>query len=79
MVELHPAFFWDCPDCGRENFCRGIKPEFSSSELAELREEHGVQPWECGDFVMQPTEVTCNYCGKAFASSDSATLDGYSD
>lgn len=26
-VELHPAYQWDCPDCGRESFERIIVPE----------------------------------------------------
>jgi len=69
MVELHPAFFWDCPECGVENFCRGIVPEFSEEERAELREEHGVNPWEQGSFVMQPEVVTCAECKAAFKAA----------
>ena len=61
-VELRPAFSWDCPKCGTENFARGIVPEMAPEELSELRDEHGVQPWEAGDFVMAPESVECKHC-----------------
>ena len=67
-VELRPAFAWDCPECYREIFVRAIVPEFSPEESAELREEHGVQPWEEGDFLMQPTKVWCKHCEIEFTS-----------
>jgi DNA-directed RNA polymerase subunit RPC12/RpoP len=68
VVELRPAYTWDCDDCGRENFARGIVPEFSEEEERELRDEHGVQPWEAGKFLMMPPEVQCSHCGSRFAS-----------
>jgi hypothetical protein len=68
MVVLRPAYSWDCEECGRENFCRGVVPEFSEEDRQELRDEHGVQPWEDGAFVMMPTEVTCPHCGAVFAT-----------
>jgi len=40
----------------------------SADELAELRDEHGVQPWEEGDFVMMPEAVHCPHCGREFAT-----------
>ena len=66
MIELHPAYFWDCPECGRENFVRGISPEFTDEDLQVLKAEHGVQPWETGDFVMMPTNVECGECHAEF-------------
>lgn len=66
-IELHAAFFWDCPECGRENFVRGVKPEFSASELAELRDEHGINPWETGSFLLRPNDVKCCHCNEKFA------------
>ncbi|MCA9121934.1 MAG: hypothetical protein H6822_26650 [Planctomycetaceae bacterium] len=68
MVELRPAFSWDCPECGVENFCRGIVPEFSEEDAAELRDEHGINAWESGDFVMQPETVACAKCAVEFRS-----------
>lgn len=68
MVEMHPAFFWDCPECGTENFERAISPELSESELEALREDHGVNVWESGEFLMMPLKVTCKRCNKAFVT-----------
>jgi hypothetical protein len=69
MVVLRPAYSWDCPDCDRENFCRGIVPEFSEEELAEMRAEQGVQPWEEGDFLMMPDSVECEHCHAVFETT----------
>ncbi len=65
-VELHPAFVWDCPSCGCENFCRTIVREFDEETEAELRDELGVQPYDQGYFFMKPKTVTCNGCKKLF-------------
>lgn len=67
-AELRPAFAWDCPSCGREQFERAIVPEFTSEELEELRDDHGVQPWEAGQFSMMPANVKCKACGHKFAA-----------
>jgi len=65
-VELHPAFVWDCPECGTEHFERAVVPEMSDEERRELQDEHGVQPWDEGDFLMMPMKVACPRCGRAF-------------
>jgi len=62
-VELRPAFVWDCPNCGREVFCRGLVPEMSDEARQELRAEYEVGAFEEGDFVMMPEEVKCPDCG----------------
>lgn len=69
MVTMRPAYAWDCEECGRENFARGIVREFSEDELQELREEHGIQPWESGDFMSMPESVKCGHCGAAFKTA----------
>lgn len=69
-VELHNAYFWDCPSCGQENFGRLIRPEFSEDELAEMREDWGVQPWESGEFLLRPKSVECSRCGEGFVVED---------
>jgi len=66
QVELRPAYVWDCPECGREVFIRGIVPEMASEEDEELRDEFGIQPYEEGDWVMMPKEVTCSHCKMKF-------------
>ena len=66
MVVLRPAYAWDCPDCGRENFCRGMIPDLPEDELEALRKEQGIEPWEEGDFVMMPEQVQCQHCHAVF-------------
>ena len=69
-VELQPAFSWTCPECGRENFHRGLVRELPPEEEQELRDEHGVQPWELGHFVTQPESVECTHCSHSFPTVD---------
>jgi len=68
QIELRPAFTWDCPECGREHFVRVRIPEFTQHEIAELREEHGVNEWEAGNFIAAPSSVTCKYCKFEFSA-----------
>ncbi len=48
-VELIPAFCWDCPECGRENFARTIVKEFSADEMLEMRLQMGIDPLQTGE------------------------------
>lgn len=72
-VELIPAFFWTCEACDQENFARAIVAEFSEEEMQELRSEHGVQPWETGDFMTQPDIVQCSGCERKFTTTEYGT------
>lgn len=65
-IELHPAWRFDCDECGRENFVRVIVGQFDEQTLEELRTEHGIQPWEAGDWLSMPSSVTCEHCGQHF-------------
>lgn len=65
-IELRPAFAWDCGECGRENFERGIVMEQDAESLATLREEWGVPEDVSGDFVTTPKVVKCKYCSTEF-------------
>ena len=65
-VELRPAYVWDCPDCGREIFHRGLVPEMTPEKEEELRDDFGVQPYEEGNFIMMPTRVKCPHCNESF-------------
>lgn len=65
-VELIPAFVWDCPECGQENFERAIVPEFSPEQMQEMRLERGIDPLEDGDFLVSPTNVECKHCGTSY-------------
>lgn len=66
QVELRPAYAWDCPLCGRERFERGIVLEMDPETLIEMRKEHGIEPWEEGNFIVMPTQVTCQECQATF-------------
>lgn len=65
---LRPAYAWDCDECGHENFARGIVPDFSDEDFAEMLNEHGIQPWEAGAFVQMPETVKCAFCGTEFTA-----------
>lgn len=65
-VELRPAYAWTCPECGTDHFCNGIVVELSPEEVAELREQHGVESHATGDFMTIPTSVTCPQCYTEF-------------
>ena len=71
-VELRPAFAWDCPECGREQFARTIVAELSSEEIVQLKEQFGADPWESGYFLTRPNTVTCADCGHVFTTCDFA-------
>jgi hypothetical protein len=72
-VELHHAWMWDCPECGRENFERAITQvmtkadaekeavflELEGEEAEELKE--GLMQ---GAFYLEPDTVTCKHCNK---------------
>jgi uncharacterized Zn finger protein len=67
-VELHPAFVYDCDECGRENFVRSIVGEFDEETLDEMREDHGITEYEAGDWHSAPRTVKCQFCGSVFAT-----------
>jgi len=74
-VELHPAFVWDCDECGRENFVRAVVAEMSEEEEAEAKEYFGYEPWEDGEFLRSPKTVQCEFCGAEFDTLDPDLLD----
>ena len=65
-VELHGAFMFDCPECGRENFCRSVQPTFSEEEYSILCQEEGVENDGTWVFALRPTHVICAYCDTEF-------------
>lgn len=69
-VELHQAFSWDCPICGREQFARCITADLPEDEMAEAKQALGVEPWEDGQLVQAPDTVTCRICETRFCVSD---------
>ena len=68
IAEMHHAYVWDCDNCGRENFVRAIAFEGSPDDLEEMREEHGVETWDAGEFETYPDGVKCKHCGTEYAT-----------
>lgn len=60
---MRPAYVWDCPECGHEIFERTVIVDLPEEELAAMREEFGIEPWDTGNFQAMPSEVTCPHCG----------------
>lgn len=74
-AELHPAYVWDCPDCGQENFCRSVVAEMTNEDHLQQLKSMGVVesyatevPEEMRDVCWQtaPTRVICIACERAF-------------
>lgn len=78
-VWLHPAFVWDCEECGRENFCRAVRADCDEETLAFAKERIGVAPDEEGEFLQAPTHVTCAHCGITFDAADDLDPDDGED
>ncbi len=69
-VELHQAWSWDCPECGRENFERAVTCELSDEDKQHMKEDHGIPDPMTGDWVSAPLDVTCKHCGKDFETEE---------
>ena len=65
-VELHGAFMFDCPVCGRENFCRNVVPSFSDDEYEMLCAEEGLECDGTWTFALRPDSVVCAFCDTEF-------------
>lgn len=72
-VELHPAFFWICPECGIDNYERSMNiegQEIPGRIEEEIRNEMGLEDWEeVPDDIMKsinvfmaPVDVKCKTC-----------------
>jgi len=71
-VELHNAFMWDCPFCGKEQFTRCITRELNPEEKAEINNDVPDELKEAfdfgGEYLFAPKQVKCGNCGNAFKS-----------
>lgn len=70
VVELIPAFFWTCPNCGVDQFERCVVPEMSQEDRIEAMQALGVEPWKEGDLLTSPSAVVCEKCGESFQTSN---------
>ncbi len=60
---LRPAYAWDCPQCGVENFVRSVTAEMAPETEQALRDDRGIQPWHQGVWERAPpTQVRCRAC-----------------
>jgi len=69
-VELHAAFMFDCPSCGRENFCRALSPSFDKEEYDSICQTEGLENDGTWNFIVNPTSVTCAYCQQELLVED---------
>ena len=69
-VELHLAFHWVCPECGIDNWNRGVAPELLPEEKAQARAELGIEVWEEGSLMMRPEVVSCSQCKAKFDTEE---------
>lgn len=79
IIELHPAFSWDCAECGRENFQRAISRFLDPEDPVEasiIREAHGIPEDEeippsrqCRVKTI-PEKVICKHCQTPFLTTD---------
>jgi hypothetical protein len=70
-VELITAYEWICDACGQQNFCSSVVFEFDKETEQEMREDHGIEAWETGDFCHIPDTVICKYCATKYITYDS--------
>ena len=61
-VELHAAWRWDCPECGLEQWVRGIHLEDEHLSERQLNILGDAEWW-----VMYPGEVSCGDCKSGYA------------
>lgn len=63
-VELHTAYSWDCPQCGRESFVRAVVVELTPDDVIELLSVYGgdIDYWANGHWTSRPDDVTCPHC-----------------
>lgn len=65
-AEMHPAYSWVCSECGTLNFIAGRAIELSEEDIAELKEELGIEVYEEGSFYKYPNTCKCSACQEEF-------------
>jgi hypothetical protein len=66
VAELHPAWVWDCPECGIENFARSVVSGMTLDEEEEMRSTHVITDDETGFWQTAPGFVECFDCGRGY-------------
>lgn len=62
VVELFNGFFWDCEECGYENFERALVPEFEQDLIEAVKAAHNIPDETEHIMFCSPREVTCKTC-----------------
>ena len=70
IVELSPAYMWDCPNCGRENFQRAITVAMTDEDRLEM--EVGE---EGGYWQSYPDTVICKHCDMKYDTRHINTIE----
>lgn len=61
-VELHDAFFFICPECGKTGWVKALRAEMSEEEKQEMQDQMGGP----GCMMMAPNSVKCERCKMEF-------------
>lgn len=79
-AELHAAYSWDCDECGKENFVRGVEANLDEPVAKCIEDQDQIDlHYQCiaepdateSDYlitaiVIAPKKVTCAHCNKTF-------------
>lgn len=65
-VELHNGFFWDCDNCGKENFERAYVPDLPPDVIECTKAAHNIPEDDGHLFFYVPSEVKCRSCGEEY-------------
>jgi hypothetical protein len=68
-TELFNAYFWDCDNCGNENFERAIRPEIDEDIMEALAATHNVGDKEPHFLVSIPYQVECKSCKESYKTT----------
>ena len=64
-IELHPAFFWMCEECGADNFIRQFTAVLSEEEISMIVQDYGEDILDM-HLATIPLELTCSKCNAVF-------------
>lgn len=70
IIELVPAFTWNCPACHSEQIEKAVVVELSQDEVDSLCQERAINPETLADFVSAPAVVQCKTCGHQYKTTN---------
>lgn len=69
-IEIRLAYTWTCEECGRDNSCHAISPQYDTELEWQMKEHFGYGMNDGGQFMMSPSRVTCGHCHETFETQD---------